>query len=93
MYGLQVNIMDNGEVCLEFVKQKHKVDKVMEVFVISSNGMGIKIYQPNSGKGEPVSDHPVSLPASPSKEFYFDELPEKYWKKYQYAARLVLIPS
>ncbi|XP_056010462.1 serine/threonine-protein kinase PLK4-like isoform X2 [Ostrea edulis] len=84
-----VNIMDNGEVCLEFVKQKHKVDKVMEVFVISSNGMGIKIYQPNSGKGEPVSDHPVSLPASPSKEFSFDELPEKYWKKYQYAARFV----
>jgi polo-like kinase 4 len=81
--------MDNEEVHLEFVKQKQKVDKVMEVFVISPDGMSIKIYLPNSGKGEPVSDHAVSLPETPSKQFSFDELPEKFWKKYQYAARLV----
>ncbi|XP_022326348.2 serine/threonine-protein kinase PLK4-like isoform X4 [Crassostrea virginica] len=84
-----VNIMENGEVCLEFVKQKQKVEKVMEVFVISPDGMGIKIYQPNHGKGEPIQDHPLPLPESPSKQFSFDELPEKYWKKYQYAARFV----
>lgn len=88
--NLQVNIMENGEVCLEFVKQKQKVEKVMEVFVISPDGMGIKIYQPNHGKGEPIQDHPLPLPESPSKQFSFDELPEKYWKKYQYAARLVM---
>lgn len=86
----QVNIMENGEVCLEFVKQKQKVEKVMEVFVISPDGMSVKIYQPNHGKGEPISDHPLPLPESPTKQFTFDELPEKYWKKYQYAARLVL---
>ncbi|XP_061163972.1 serine/threonine-protein kinase PLK4-like [Saccostrea echinata] len=84
-----VNIMENGEVCLEFVKQKQKVDKVMEVFVISPDGLNVKVYQPNSGKGEPVSDHPVSLPETPSKQFSFEELPEKYFKKYQYAARFV----
>ena len=33
-----VNILDNGEVCLEFVKQKHKEEKVVEVFVISQEG-------------------------------------------------------
>lgn len=33
-----VNIMDNGEVCLEFVKQKHKEERVVEVFVITQNG-------------------------------------------------------
>lgn len=84
-----VNIMENGEVCLEFVKQKQKVEKVMEVFVISPDGTSVKIYQPNHGKGEPISDHPLSLPESPTKQFTFDELPEKYWKKYQYAARFV----
>lgn len=36
-----VNIMENGEVCLEFVKQKHKEEKVVEVFVISSDGLQV----------------------------------------------------
>lgn len=84
-----VNIMENGEVCLEFVKQKHKEEKVMEVFVISQNGMQISIYQPNSGKGVPAEDQPVALPKMPLKSFSYSELPEKYWKKYQYASRFV----
>lgn len=36
-----VNIMESGEVCLEFVKQKHREEKVVEVFVISHNGMQV----------------------------------------------------
>ncbi|KAK3099608.1 hypothetical protein FSP39_006997 [Pinctada imbricata] len=84
-----VNILESGEVCLEFVKQKQKVEKVIEVFVISVDGMSIKIYPINGGKGENSGDHPVALPNSPSRQFTFDQLPEKYWKKYQYAARFV----
>ena len=38
-----VNILDNGEVCLEFVKQKHKEEKVVEVFVISSEGTQVRM--------------------------------------------------
>ncbi|XP_052791493.1 serine/threonine-protein kinase PLK4-like isoform X2 [Mya arenaria] len=84
-----VNIMENGDVCLEFVKQKHKEEKVVEVFVISNNGMQVSIYQPNNGKGVPVEDQPVALPKVPLKSFTYSEVPEKYWKKYQYASRFV----
>ena len=82
-----MNILEHGEVCLEFVKQKQKVEKVIEVFVISHDGLTIKIYQINGGKGETSGEHPIPLPAVPTKQFMFDQLPEKYWKKYQYAAR------
>ncbi|KAL4230044.1 Serine/threonine-protein kinase plk4 [Mactra antiquata] len=84
-----VNIMENGEVCLEFVKQKHKEERVVEVFVISNNGTQISIYQPNHGKGVPAEDQPVTLPQVPLKSFTYNDLPEKYWKKYQYASRFV----
>ena len=42
-----VNILDNGEVCLEFVKQKHKEEKVVEVFVISQEGTRVRINHSN----------------------------------------------
>jgi len=84
-----VNIMESGDVCLEFVKQKHKEEKVVEVFVISNSGMQISIYQPNNGRGVTVEDQPVALPKVPLKSFSYAELPEKYWKKYQYASRFV----
>ncbi|XP_060586967.1 serine/threonine-protein kinase PLK4-like isoform X2 [Ruditapes philippinarum] len=84
-----VNIMESGEVCLEFVKQKHREEKVVELFVISQNGLQVSIYQPNNGKGVPAEDQPIALPKVPLKSFAFNELPEKYWKKYQYASRFV----
>ncbi|CAG2248015.1 PLK4 [Mytilus edulis] len=84
-----VNILESGEVCMEFVKLKQKVEKVVEVMVISVDGQKINVYQPNRGKGEPVGEEPVALPTEPIKSFVFDLLPEKYWKKYQYAARFV----
>lgn len=79
--------MESGEVCMEFVKRKQSVEKVVEVMVISIDGQKINVYQPNRGKGEPVGEEPVLLPSEPIKSFVFDLLPEKYWKKYQYAAR------
>ncbi|XP_069130395.1 serine/threonine-protein kinase PLK4-like isoform X3 [Argopecten irradians] len=84
-----VNILECGDVCLEFLKQKQKVEKVVEVFLISVDGQTVNIYQPNNGRGEPVGDVPVPLPPVPSKSYTFDTLPEKYWKKYQYAFRFV----
>lgn len=47
----------------------------------------ISIYQPNNGKGVPAEDQPITLPKVPLKSFTYSELPEKYWKKYQYASR------
>ena len=39
-----VNILDSGEVCLEFVKQKRNEEKVVEVFVISSEGTQVSCH-------------------------------------------------
>ena len=36
-----VNIMEHGEVCLEFVKTKHKEERVVEVFIITANGVQV----------------------------------------------------
>lgn len=52
----------------------------------------IQIYSPAGDKnGCPVSDQPPSLPpdSKGSKHFTFDSLPDKYWKRYQYATRFV----
>ncbi|KAL5011938.1 hypothetical protein ScPMuIL_010489 [Solemya velum] len=84
-----VNIMEHGMVCLEFLKMKQKEERVVEVFLISADGKDIKVYQPNNGRGIPVADQPPTLPETPLKAFSYDDLPEKYWKKYQYAARFV----
>ena len=49
----------------------------------------ISIYQPNNGKGFPVADAPPSPPDDHSTIYSYHELPSKYWKKYQYAAKFV----
>lgn len=36
-----LNVLDTGEVCLEFIKIKHKTEKVVEVFRISSDGLRV----------------------------------------------------
>jgi polo-like kinase 4 len=38
-----VNILESGEVCMEFVKLKQKVEKVVEVMVISVDGQKINV--------------------------------------------------
>lgn len=34
--------MDNGDVCLEFVKNKGKEQRVVEVFLVSSDGQQVQ---------------------------------------------------
>ncbi|XP_050415388.1 serine/threonine-protein kinase PLK4 isoform X2 [Patella vulgata] len=86
-----VNILESNEVCLEFFKLKGKEERVVEVFLISSDGQQISIWQPYSGHSIDMSnqfDTDVLLDP-PVKTFTYKLLPEKYWKKYQYAARFV----
>lgn len=48
------------------------------------------MYQPNGGRGAPVSDNPTQLPPSGSDAIYsYENLPTEHWKKYLYAARFV----
>ncbi|XP_069571060.1 serine/threonine-protein kinase PLK4 isoform X1 [Brachyistius frenatus] len=83
-----VSILDSGEVCMELLKSQNGQERVKEVLRISCDGSMVTIYQPNGGKGFPVLDRP---PAPPEDIFIcsYDDLPEKYWKKYQYASRFV----
>ncbi|XP_033632007.1 serine/threonine-protein kinase PLK4-like [Asterias rubens] len=84
-----VSILENGEVCLEFLKIKDGSDRVVEVFRISEDGMQVTTYHPNKGKGFPVMDTPPSPPQGRITVYTYHNLPGKYWKKYQYAAKFV----
>ncbi|KAK2826068.1 hypothetical protein Q5P01_020282 [Channa striata] len=83
-----VSILDTGEVCMELLKSQGGQERVKEVLRISCDGSMVTIYQPNSGKGFPVLDCP---PAPPEDILIcsYEDLPEKYWKKYQYASKFV----
>ncbi|TSN67064.1 Serine/threonine-protein kinase PLK4 [Bagarius yarrelli] len=83
-----VSILDTGEVCMELLKGQGAQERVKEVLRISSDGSMVTVYQPNQGKGFPVLDHP---PSPPEDIFIcsYEDLPEKYWKKYQYATKFV----
>ncbi|OXB54463.1 hypothetical protein ASZ78_016502 [Callipepla squamata] len=83
-----VSILDTGEVCMEFIKEHHSQEFVKEVLRISCDGNMIAVYHPNEGRGFLLDDKPP-IPPEDSSVFSFDNLPEKYWKKYQYAAKFV----
>ncbi|XP_075399934.1 serine/threonine-protein kinase PLK4 [Tenrec ecaudatus] len=83
-----VSILDSEEVCVELLKEYASQEYVKEVLQISSDGNMITIYYPPDGRGFPLADRPPSLTDNISR-YSFDNLPEKYWKKYQYASRFV----
>ncbi|XP_068608300.1 serine/threonine-protein kinase PLK4 [Brachionichthys hirsutus] len=83
-----VSILDTGEVCMELLKGLGGQERVKEVLRISCDGSMVTIYQPNDGKGFPIHDCP---PAPPEDILIcsYGDLPEQYWKKYQYASKFV----
>uniref|UniRef100_A0A665WNZ8 Serine/threonine-protein kinase PLK4 n=1 Tax=Echeneis naucrates TaxID=173247 RepID=A0A665WNZ8_ECHNA len=83
-----VSILDSGDVCMELLKCNSGQERVKEVLQISCDGSMVTIYEPNKGKGFPVLDCP---PAPPEDILIcsYEDLPEKYWKKYQYASKFV----
>ncbi|XP_074848037.1 serine/threonine-protein kinase PLK4 isoform X2 [Carettochelys insculpta] len=83
-----VSILDSGEVCMEFLKEFHSQELVKEVLKISCDGSVITVYHPNEGRGFLLDDGPPSAPEDVVM-YSFENLPEKYWKKYQYAAKFV----
>ncbi|XP_036778845.2 serine/threonine-protein kinase PLK4 [Manis pentadactyla] len=83
-----VSILDSEEVCVELLKEYTSQEYVKEVLQISSDGNMITIYYPNDGRGFPLADRPP-LPTDNISSYNFDNLPEKYWRKYQYASRFV----
>ncbi|XP_043825401.1 serine/threonine-protein kinase PLK4 isoform X2 [Dromiciops gliroides] len=83
-----VSILDTEEVCVELLKEVASQEYVKEVLQVSSDGNSITIYYPNDGKGFPLADRPLP-PSEDMARYSFDSLPEKYWRKYQYASRFV----
>ncbi|CAK6445954.1 unnamed protein product [Pipistrellus nathusii] len=83
-----VSILDSEEVCVELLKEHSCQEYVKEVLHVSSDGNMITIYYPNDGRGFPLADRPPS-PTDKISRYSFDNLPEKYWRKYQYASRFV----
>ncbi|XP_015200329.2 serine/threonine-protein kinase PLK4 isoform X1 [Lepisosteus oculatus] len=83
-----VSILETGEVCMELVKGQGSQERVREVLRISCDGSMITVYHPNEGRGFPLDDRPPSPPED-IFIYSFEDLPEKYWKKYQYATKFV----
>ncbi|XP_070613806.1 serine/threonine-protein kinase PLK4-like isoform X3 [Erythrolamprus reginae] len=83
-----VSILDTGEVCMEFLKEYNSQEFVKEVLKISCDGNEVTVYHPNEGIGVPLNNKPPAFPEH-INVYSFDNLPEKYWKKYQYAAKFV----
>ncbi|XP_018571436.1 serine/threonine-protein kinase PLK4 [Anoplophora glabripennis] len=87
-----LSILEDGEVCIEFIKKRGQLKREMvcEVMKISSDGLRIILYEPEGGKGVPPSDKPPILPSQGAdKIFSIENLPEKHWKKYMYAFKFV----
>ncbi|XP_069781346.1 serine/threonine-protein kinase PLK4 [Narcine bancroftii] len=83
-----VSILDSEEVCMELLKGSGPQEHVKEVLKISSDGNMIHIYHPCEGRGF-LKDHRPLPPPEEAFVYHFDDLPESYWKKYQYASKFV----
>ncbi|XP_055958835.1 serine/threonine-protein kinase PLK4-like [Patella vulgata] len=69
-----MTVLENGDVCLEFLKYKDNIERVAEIFIVSADGQNITIKHPDR--------------KTETKKTYKD-LPEKQWKKYHYAYKFV----
>ncbi|KAM3182874.1 hypothetical protein ACTXT7_011477 [Hymenolepis weldensis] len=92
-----INILADESVCLEFLEPSSpsqqrpttkKQQLIIEVMGISPDGNEVVIYHPNGGRGVPVnSDSPVAAyEGDTCKVYKLAQLPEKYWKKYQFVS-------
>lgn len=87
-----LSILNNGEVCVEFIKMKlkSKEERVVEVIRISSDGQHMVIYKPNKDRGVALHSEPPPIPDKGADEVYsYESLPPYHWKKYAYAAQFV----
>uniref|UniRef100_A0A182N8Y9 Serine/threonine-protein kinase PLK4 n=1 Tax=Anopheles dirus TaxID=7168 RepID=A0A182N8Y9_9DIPT len=85
-------IAEGGEVVLEFLKPRgrQQEDRVIEVCRISGDGIRFMLYQPDGSRGVPIKNEPPDLPArGVDSIFNYEDIPERHWKKYIYAARFV----
>ena len=83
-----LSILDDETVCLEFIKSKAGEMYVTEVIRVSTDGNKVTCYQPNGRDGVPLLAVPADIPKS-AVSYAFSGLPQRLWKKYQYADKFV----
>ncbi|KAG8185722.1 hypothetical protein JTE90_000710 [Oedothorax gibbosus] len=83
-----VSILENGEVCVEWLKTREEKQYVSVVAFISSNGKWIDIFKPHNCL---VGNSPPPKPNNNKdiNSFPYDDLPSSYWKMYRKAKVLV----
>ncbi|XP_055903929.1 serine/threonine-protein kinase PLK4 [Eupeodes corollae] len=86
-----MSILKSGEVVIEFVKYKSRVqeDRITDICWVSKDGHRVVIFQPDPARGLQIRDEPPEAPTSADGIFSYENLPSKHWKKYIYASRFV----
>ncbi|XP_012235642.1 serine/threonine-protein kinase PLK4 [Linepithema humile] len=79
-----LTILDNGEVCIEFIKRKNGMEKVSEVCRISGDGLRVVLYKLNVPAE--IGSQPPPLPNRGADSIYsYENLPACHHRKYMYA--------
>lgn len=82
-----LTILENGEVCIEFIKRRNGVEKISEVCRISGDGLRVILYKPTSSE---IGSQPPPLPSSGADSIYsYENLPPRHHRKYVYAFRFI----
>ena len=84
-----VSILEDETVSLEFLQKKNGEDFVVEVLLVSGDGIKVTQFHPNGRQGVELSDTPPALQSSTAVSYAFSALPTKLWKKYRYAEKFV----
>ncbi|XP_071566402.1 serine/threonine-protein kinase PLK4 [Temnothorax nylanderi] len=86
--GAILTILDNGEVCIEFIKRRNSTEKISEVCRISGDGLRVVLYKPNTTTE--IGSQPLPLPNRGADSIYsYENLPACHHRKYLYAYRFV----
>ncbi|XP_018047045.1 PREDICTED: serine/threonine-protein kinase PLK4 [Atta colombica] len=83
-----LTILDNGEVCIEFIKRRNGTERINEVCRISGDGLRIILYKLNPTVE--IDSQPPPLPNRGADSIYsYENLPACHHRKYMYAFRFV----
>ncbi|XP_011880255.1 PREDICTED: serine/threonine-protein kinase PLK4 [Vollenhovia emeryi] len=84
-----LTILDNGEVCVEFIrKHRNGMEKITEVCRVSGDGLRVVLYKPSTTTE--IGSQPLPLPSRGADSIYsYENLPACHHRKYLYAFRFV----
>ncbi|BFZ14559.1 hypothetical protein BsWGS_17598 [Bradybaena similaris] len=81
-----LNILENGDIRMEFFTKKGQAETIGDVILISADGMQVMRYRPEVDV--PAGELPPQPPEQCEK-FVYPNIPDKLVKKYMYAVKMV----